>query len=93
VIAAKLWWCDGSIGGVVDPELSDVRPLIAGPYDIHDRCEGVVQLRSLCDCCFQNYLAQCFRAIWRSVGAPPQREPDSSGHEYGGYSQADVALH
>jgi hypothetical protein len=41
---------------------------------------------------FGNYLAQCFRAIWRSVGAPPQREPDISRHEYGGYSQAESII-
>ena len=42
------------------------------------------------ECCFKNYyLAYCFRAIWRSVGAPLQREPDRSRHEYGCNSQAE----
>jgi hypothetical protein len=50
-------------------------------------------LDSVIRCCFQNYLAQCFRAIWRSVGAPPQREPDSSRHEYAGDSQAESNIY
>jgi hypothetical protein len=28
-------------------------------------------------CCFQNYLAYCFRAIWRSVGAPLQSQTEA----------------
>jgi hypothetical protein len=31
--------------------------------------------------------------MWRSVGAPPEREPDSSRDEYGGYSQAEPNIY
>jgi hypothetical protein len=61
----------------------------------HNQCHherGVPPVDPL-ECCFQNYLAYCFRAIWRSVGAPLQREPDRSRHEYGCNSQAESNIY